>query len=273
MPKDENYLAKYYRWRVFSFQEAVQNHRESHHPSMYNEPNADLIVHVELNMVAEKQTRTIDDFKNIVMVDHPFDHGTERKIIVLAKGAEFHQEAQAAGATLYGGTELIKDVQSGELNLKDYDYILAHPNILPDLVTLRGLLKKRFPAPKSGTLGVNITEMVNKFKNGIQYQAEADDHQNDFGLVTTSIGKLSMETSQLEANLRAVLEDINTFRPKREGKFITRVLLKSPPSKEMFKIDPFLYVPEEDVKRSGKKPVDSVQKDEEADDEKVAVAQ
>lgn len=87
IPKDENYLAKYYRWRVFSFAEAVQNHRESHHPSMYNEPDADLVVHVELNMVAEKQTRTIDDFRNIVMVDHPFDHGTERKIIVLAKGA------------------------------------------------------------------------------------------------------------------------------------------------------------------------------------------
>lgn len=86
-PKDENYLAKYYRWRVFSFAEAVQNHRESHHPSMYNEPDADLMVHVELNMVAEKQTRTIDDFRNIVMVDHTFNHGSERKIIVLAKGA------------------------------------------------------------------------------------------------------------------------------------------------------------------------------------------
>lgn len=103
---------------------------------------------------------------------------------------EFHQEAQAAGATLYGGSELIKDVQNGELNLREYDYILAHPNILPELVTLRGLLKKRFPSPKSGTLGVNIAEMVNKFKNGIQYSAEADDNQNDFGLVTTSIGKV-----------------------------------------------------------------------------------
>lgn len=190
VPKDANYLAKYYRWKVFSFEEAVQSHRETHHPSMYNEPDADLVVHVELNMVAEKQTRTIDDFRNIVMVDHTFDHGTERKIIVLAKGSEFHQEAQAAGATMYGGSELVKDVQNGELNLKEYDYILAHPNILPDLVTLRGLLKKRFPSPKSGTLGVNITEMVNKFKNGIQYSAEADDNQNDFGLVTTAIGKV-----------------------------------------------------------------------------------
>lgn len=166
---------------------------------------------------------------------------------------EFHQEAQTAGATMYGGSELIKDVQSGDLNLKEYDYILAHPNILPELVTLRGLLKKRFPSPKTGTLGVNISEMVNKFKNGIQYSAEADNHQEDFGLVTTSIGKLSMDTKHLEANLKAVLDDINSFRPKREGLFITRVLLKSPPSKEMFKIDPFLYVTEEFVRTAGKK--------------------
>lgn len=76
----------------------------------------------------------------------------------------------------------------------------------------------------------------------------------------------------MEANLKAVLEDINNFRPKREGRFITRVLLKSPPSKEMFKIDPFQYVDEE-YKRTGKK-VD-VRDDEavEEDEEKVKVAQ
>lgn len=82
-----------------------------------------------------------------------------------------------------------------------------------------------------------------------------------------------MDTKHLEANLKAVLEDINNFRPKREGRFITRVLLKSPPSKEMFKIDPFQYVDEE-YKRTGKK-VDAVRDDEavEDDEEKVKVAQ
>lgn len=74
--------------------------------------------------------------------------------------------------------------------MKDYDYILAHPNILPELVTLRGLLKKKFPNPKSGTLGVNITEMVDKFKNGIQYAVEQNEHQKDFGVITTVIGKV-----------------------------------------------------------------------------------
>lgn len=192
-PKDEMYIGKFYRWRVYSFEDAVKSHRETHDPSMYNAPDADLVAHIEINMKAEKATRNIDEFRNIVMIEHSFDHGAERKLLVLAKGQEYLQEAQDAGATLCGGPELVKDVQNGELNLKDFDYVLAHPNILPELVSLRGLLKKKFPNPKSGTLNVNITEMVAKFKNGIQYSCEQNEHQPDFGLITTTIGKVNLK--------------------------------------------------------------------------------
>lgn len=80
-----------------------------------------------------------------------------------------------------------------------------------------------------------------------------------------------MDTKHLEANLKAVLEDINSFRPKREGHFITRVLLKSAPSKEMFKIDPFLFVAEE-YQRSGRK-VQEKEEDGTEDVDQQAVAQ
>lgn len=59
-----------------------------------------------------------------------------------------------------------------------------------------------------------------------------------------------MDSKHLEENLKSLLEDVNAFRPKRDGKFITRVLLKSPPSQEQLKIDPFIYVPENYVKTS-----------------------
>lgn len=52
---DNVYPMKYYRWRVYSFTEAVQCHRETHHPTMYNEPNAPLKIVVELNMQGEKK--------------------------------------------------------------------------------------------------------------------------------------------------------------------------------------------------------------------------
>lgn len=47
-----------------------------------------------------------------------------------------------------------------------------------------------------------------------------------------------MPTEHLKSNLMALLNDINTNRPKRPGSFITRVIMTSPPSQETLKIDP-----------------------------------
>lgn len=151
--------------------------------------------------------------------------------------------------------------------LTDYQYIIAHPNILAELVALRGLLKRKFPNPKSETLGTNLTEMIQRFSNGISYAAAKDEHQQDFGLITTCIGTLSMDSKQLEENLQSLLVDINTMRPKRDGRFITRVLLKSPPSREQLKIDPFVYVPEERIATNSKKPKQIVEESANADDD------
>lgn len=38
------------------------------------------------------------------------------------------------------------------------------------------------------------------------------------------------------------------MRPKREGKFITRVTVKCPPSSEIIRIDPYAYVSEKNEK-------------------------
>lgn len=47
-----------------------------------------------------------------------------------------------------------------------------------------------------------------------------------------------MPTEHIKANFETVLKDVNSFRPKRAGKFITRVIMTSPPSPETLKIDP-----------------------------------
>jgi len=86
VPKDDCYVGRYYRWPVYSVQEAIQCHRETHHPSMYNVPNAPLNLDIELNMQAEKITRFVDNFQRMAMIPHKFDHGEERKIIVFTKG-------------------------------------------------------------------------------------------------------------------------------------------------------------------------------------------
>ncbi|XP_013116416.2 large ribosomal subunit protein uL1m [Stomoxys calcitrans] len=267
---DNCYVGKYYRWPVYSVADAIQCHRETHHPSMYNEPNAPLIAHVEMNMKGEKATRFVDNFQRMAMMPHKFDHGEERRILVFTKGNDEIAEARQAGATLVGGVELIKDITNGELLLTDYQYVIAHPNILPELVALRGLMKRKFPNPKSETLGTNLAEMIQRFADGVSYMANKDEHQQDFGLITTTIGTLNMDAKHLEDNLCSLLKDINSVRPKREGRFITRVLLKSPPSREQLKIDAFLYVPEMFVKSSGgsqQKSVKNTKVEKDDDDE------
>lgn len=291
VPKDDCYVGRYYRWPVYSVAEAIQCHRETHHPSMYNVPTAPLNVDIELNMQGEKATRFVDNFQRMAMIPHKFEHGEERKIIVFTKGnvRNFRYilytlitslnliqneivEAREAGASLVGGVELIKDITSGELLLSDYQYIIAHPNILPELVALRGLMKRKFPNPKSETLGANLAEMIVKFSNGISYSAAKDEYQQNFGLITASVGTLDMDEQKLEENIKFLLQDVNSMRPKREGRFITRVLLKSPPSSEQLKIDPFVYVPEMWEKSSAKVKKEEAKKQEEPTEAKEAVA-
>ncbi|XP_037953505.1 50S ribosomal protein L1 [Teleopsis dalmanni] len=244
IPKDNVYVMKYYQRPIYSVAEAIQCHRETHHPTIYNVPNAPLEVNIQLNMQAEKSTRFVDNFQRIAMIEHKFNHGEDRKIMVFTKGQKEIAEARAAGAALVGGIELIKDITDGELLLTDYQFVIAHPNILAELVALRGLMKRKFPNPKSETLGTNLGEMITKFSNGISYKAVKDEHQQNFALIATNVGTLDMETKCLEENLSALLQDVNSVRPKRDGKFITQVFLKSAPSSELLKINPFLYVPE-----------------------------
>lgn len=269
--KDNVYVGRYYRWTVYTVEQAIQCHRETHHPTMYNVPNAPVNVHIEINMQGEKATRFVDNFHRMAMIPHKFDHGENRQILAFTKNNEHISEAREAGATLVGGVELIKDIQNGDLLLSDYQHIIAHTNILPDLVVLRGLMKKKFPNPKNGTLGPNLTEMINKFVNGVSYSAVKDENQQNFGLVTACIGTLDMDAKHLEENLVSLLKDIDTIRPKRDGKFITRVLIKSPPSPEQLKIDPFVYISEEYVRKSGGRHA-QVEEDEEADDENIKSA-
>lgn len=87
----------------------------------------------------------MDKFQRIAMIPHAFDQNVERTIIVFCKGDAPQKQATEAGATLVGGPELIKDIQSGEVNLANFNYVIAHPNILPELVAIRGKFNTFLP--------------------------------------------------------------------------------------------------------------------------------
>lgn len=264
MSNDDVWIGKYCRFNVYSFEEAIKFHRETHHPTMYNVPNAPVFAHIEMNMQAEKITRFVENFHRMATINHKFVHGEERTLLVFTKGLENIEEAKKAGATLAGDANLIKSIQNGDLALQDFQYVLAHSNMLPDLVHVRGLMKKKFPNPKLGTLGTDVIDMINRFMNGITYSVVKDENQKDFSQVSVQIGTLQMEIKHLEENLSSLLKDIDTMRPRREGKFITRILIKSPPSREEFKINSNHYVPDERISGDGKnKGVAAIDEDDE----------
>lgn len=102
------------------------------------------------------------------------------------------EKARDMGASLVGGPELIKNVQTGDISLQDFQYAIAHPNILPELVSLRGLMKKKFPNPKNGTLNSDVVSIVKKYLTGIHYTAKKDDYEKDFGCIQTTVGPVSI---------------------------------------------------------------------------------
>ncbi|KAK4881077.1 hypothetical protein RN001_004396 [Aquatica leii] len=243
-PDDDVYIAKYYRWKIYPFSEAIECHRETHHPDMYNKPQANVCINIELNMLGEKKTRFVDNFTRIAPISHKFNHGEERSILVFTKEVVMQDEARSAGAQLAGGIELIKEIQNGNLSLQDFDFIVAHPNILPELVALRGLMKRKFPNPKTGTLELDIPSVVDKFVNGINYSAIKDEYEKDFALIETVIGTLDMNEKHLEENYASLIRDVYKMKPKRSGTFITRCVMLSPPSREKLMIDYSSYVSE-----------------------------
>ncbi|CAH1399151.1 unnamed protein product [Nezara viridula] len=247
-PLDDVWVQRYHKWRIYNFQEAVESHRETHHPQIYNIPDAPLNAFIELDMKGAKKNKFVHSFTRVARTPYHFDNGEDRTTLVFCKTPEARAEAEGAGATLIGDIDIIKKIEKGDIVLPDFQHILAHPNILPELVSLRGLMKKKFPNVKSGTLGTNIGEMVTTFRKGIQYTALQDIGEPDYGFIDAQIGNLNMETSHLEENFKCLLEDINVMRPKRTGAFITRVFLTSAPSIERLKVGLEPYLADDFVK-------------------------
>lgn len=51
---DDVWLTRSYSWRKFDFKEAIEAHRETHHPTVYNVPDAQINLFFELDMRTAK---------------------------------------------------------------------------------------------------------------------------------------------------------------------------------------------------------------------------
>ncbi|XP_011873695.1 PREDICTED: 39S ribosomal protein L1, mitochondrial [Vollenhovia emeryi] len=244
-PIDNVWIAQFYKWKIHTFEEAVQNHRETHHPTIYNLPEAPVKALIELDMQGIKKTKFVDAFTRIVCLPHVFSHGQNRKVLAFCQTSEMEDVAKEAGAHFAGGKWLIKKIQNGDFSLKEYDVVVSEPGILPDLLLIRGLMRKKFPSVKSGTLGADVKMLVTKFLNGIMYTAKPHELLKSYGTIDIAFGTLDMDTKQLEENFAAIIKDVHDARPRRPGPFITRTRIVCSQSKEMLKVDFEQYLSED----------------------------
>jgi large subunit ribosomal protein L1 len=151
----------------------------------------------------------------------PKGTGKTVRVLVFAKG-EKATEAQAAGADFVGAEELVEKIQGGWL---EFDVVVATPDTMTIVGKLARLLGPRglMPSPKTGTVGVNIKEMLAELKAGkITYRVDKGAN------VQALVGKISFTAEALEENVRAFLGSVMKAKPQTsKGTYVKSITISS----------------------------------------------
>jgi large subunit ribosomal protein L1 len=153
-------------------------------------------------------------------------HGTGKtvRVVVFAQG-EAAKAAEAAGADVVGADELVQKIL--DESWTDFDKAVATRDMMGKVGRLGRVLGPRglMPNPKIGTV-VGPEEVANtvlELKRG-----KVDFRVEKAGIVHVSIGKASMETEQLRANLSALLLSLMRLKPSSaKGTYLRSIAVSS----------------------------------------------
>lgn len=160
-------------------------------------------------------------------------HGTGKPVRVLVLCTpDKEEEAKSAGADYVGLDDYVEKIKGG---WTDVDVIITMPSVMAKVGQLGRILGPRglMPNPKSGTVTMDVGKAVNEVKAG-----KIDFKVDKFGIVHTSVGKVSFEISRLVENAREFIQTIVKLKPAAaKGTYIKSIYLSSTMSPGI-KIDP-----------------------------------
>ena len=160
-------------------------------------------------------------------------HGTGKEIRVLVLCTpEKEDEAKQAGADYVGLDDYIEKIEKG---WTDMDVIITMPPVMAKIGKLGRVLGPRglMPNPKSGTVTMEIGQAVKDVKMG-----KIDFKVDKFGIIHTSIGKVSFTAEKIAENAREFLQTIIKLKPSAaKGTYIKSIYLSSTMSPGI-KLDP-----------------------------------
>jgi len=165
------------------------------------------------------------------VVSLPHGTGKETKVLALCT-PDKEAEALEAGADFVGLDEYIDKIKGG---WTDVDVIITMPSVMGKVGQLGKILGPRglMPNPKSGTVTMDVGKAVKEVKQG-----KIDFKVDKFGIVHTSIGKVSFEPQKIVENAREFISMVNKLKPSAaKGTYIKSVFISSTMSPGI-KVDP-----------------------------------
>ena len=155
------------------------------------------------------------------VVSLPSGTGRDVRVAVIAKDAKA-AEAEAAGADIVGGEELVERIQGGFM---EFDRVIATPDMMALVGRLGKVLGPRglMPNPRVGTVTPNVGQAVKDAKGGaIEFRTEKT------GIIHAGIGKASFSDDAILANVKALVDALNKAKPSgAKGTYIKKISLSS----------------------------------------------
>ncbi|MEG0467654.1 MAG: 50S ribosomal protein L1 [Mucinivorans sp.] len=155
------------------------------------------------------------------VVTLPHGTGKDVRVLVLCTPDKV-DEATAAGADFVGLEEYIDKIKAG---WTDIDVIICTPSVMAKVGALGRILGPRglMPNPKTGTVTMDVANAVKEVKAG-----KIDFKVDKFGIVHTSVGKVSFTAEQIAENVHEFMRTIHKLKPvSAKGTYVRSIYLSS----------------------------------------------
>jgi large subunit ribosomal protein L1 len=136
----------------------------------------------------------------------PHGTGKTKRVLVLTS-PDKEEEAKNAGADFVGLEEFVQKIEQG---WTDFEVVIASPNVMAKIAKIGKILGPRnlMPNPKSGTVTPEVGKAVGEVKKGkIAFKVDK------FGIVHTSVGRVSFSAQQINENAETLLQTLSKMKP------------------------------------------------------------
>ncbi len=205
-------LEKLEKGKVYSIEEAAELVKEI----TFTKFDASVDIDVRLGVDPRKANQMV---RGVVSLPH----GTGKEVRVLAMVTpDREQEAKDAGADYVGLDDYVEKIKGG---WTDVDVIITMPPVMGKVGQLGRILGPRglMPNPKSGTVTMEVGKAISEVKQG-----KIDFKVDKFGIVHTTIGKVSFSADKIKDNAVEFINMINKLKPvAAKGTYIKSIYLSS----------------------------------------------